>query len=197
MIHPRRPEWGEGVVDQATTIQHQGRPAQRLVVRFANRDKVTINTAVAPLIAKETYNAMRTSNQFSSGTSTATGGWLSALEGDSNGHELWRLPESMTDVFRSNASRLEATLESYRFSTEPRSLTAWAVAQTGLDDPLTKYTRQELEHAFPRFARDRDNHLMELVGQLKRQGERDVLNQARAKTRIPGARAALERAIRG
>ena len=197
VVHPRRPEWGDGVVVQAMGILHKGQSAQRLTVRFTHRNRVTINTAVAPLMAKETYNAMRSNNQSTSGTSTATGGWLSSLEQDSADHELWRLPEAMTDPFSSLGRRLNATLDSYRFSTEARSLTAWAVAQTGLDDPLSKYTRQKLEQAFPRFARDRDNQLQDLVNQIKCHGERELLDQALANTRVPAARETLKRMIRG
>ena len=198
MIHPRRPEWGGGVVDEVMEILHDGQSAQRLIVRFAHRNRVTINTAVAPLMAKETYIAMRSRNESTFNTSTTTGGWLSSLEQDpAGGHELWRLPEAMTDPFSSLARRLQATLDSYRFSTEARSLTAWAVAQTGLDDPLTKYTRQELEQSFPRFARNRDNHLQDLVNQIKRNGERDLLDQALANTRATAAREAIKRVIRG
>ena len=197
VIHPRRPEWGDGVVDQVTKVQHQGRAAQRLVVRFAHHQRVTINTAVAPLIPKESYNAMRSSNNVTSGTSTLEGGWLGALEQDADEHELWRLPESMTDPFSSLTRRLQATLDSFRFSTEPRSLTAWAVAQTGLEDPLTKYTRQVLEQAFPRFARDRNNHLHELVRQIKRQNEHALLHDTLQNIRTEVARKALEKAMRG
>ena len=198
MIHPRRPEWGGGVVDEVMEILHDGQSAQRLIVRFAHRNRVTINTAVAPLMAKETYIAMRSRNESTFNTSTTTGGWLSSLEQDpAGGHELWRLPEAMTDPFSSLARRLQATLDSYRFGTEARSLTAWAVAQTGLDDPLTKYTRQELEQSFPRFARNRDNHLQDLVNQIKRNGERDLLDQALANTRATAAREAIKRVIRG
>lgn len=126
------------------------------------------------------------------------GGWLAQLE-RANGHakhELWELPKTMTDPFASLGQRLDATLDSYRFSTEPRSLIDWAVAQTGLNDPLSKYTRHELEQAFPRFARDRDQHLVSLVRQIKRKGDLLLLTQASQKTRYASARNALQKAMR-
>lgn len=197
VIHPRRPEWGDGVVDQATEISHNGQSAQRLIVRFVHRNRVTINSGVASLVAKKTYSAMQSRNDSTLTTSTTTGGWLSSLEQDPADHELWRLPETMTDPFQSLAGRLQSTLDSFRFSTEAHSLTAWAVAQTGLDDPLTKYTRQELEQAFPRFTRDRNNHLQDLVKQIKRHGNRKLLDHALDNARTSTAREMLKRLIRG
>ena len=206
VVHPRRLEWGDGVVDQATNIDHEGRTAQRLVVRFTHRERVTLNTAVAQLMSKEDYTAMRRHNpslgssrtvqEPASGTASDNRGWLATLEQDPSEHELWRLPELMTDPFVSVGRRLQATLDSYRFSSEPRSLTAWAVAQTGLQDPLTKYTRQELESAFPRFARDRNAHLLDLVKKIKRTGETEILKKTLADTRHDQAREALRRAMK-
>ncbi len=207
VVHPRRLEWGDGVVDQATNIDHEGQTAQRLVVRFTHRERVTLNTAVAPLMSKETYTAMRTDHPSpgpsrtaqdpAGATTSGNGGWLATLDQSPSEHELWRLPELMNDPFLSLARRIEATLDSYRFSTEPRSLTAWAVAQTGLHDPLTKYTRQELESAFPRFARDRSAHLQNLVRLIKRRGEEQILEKALIETSNHAAKEALRRAMKG
>jgi hypothetical protein len=202
VVHPRRPEWGNGVVKDAQPIQHENQPAQRLTVQFANKGRVILNTAIAPLALKGLTQTMArsiSSSPRSAGSATsASAGWLDQLERSSNGHahELWELPEAMTDPFASLTRRLEATLETYRFSTEPRSLIDWAVAQTGLSDPLSKYTRHELEQAFPRFARDRDQHLQSLVRTLKRNNQRQLLNQVLAGTRLPAARSALDKAIR-
>lgn len=195
VLHPKRPEWGYGVVDKATTIQHQGHQAQRLVIRFAHRPRITINTAIASLIPKGSHHAMQHENALQS-TPHEGGGWLAALEQDANEHELWSLGDNLTDPFSNLKRRLEATLDTYRFSTEPRSLTAWAVAQTGLEDPLSKYSRQELEQAFPRYARDRDNHLHELVRAMRREDGGKALDEVRKSVRLPAAKQALSRAAR-
>lgn len=197
VLHPKRPEWGDGIVAEATTIQHQGREAQRLVVRFAHRPRVTINTAVAPLMTKGDARTMTNENVLQSAASSdGRGGWLGALEQGADAHELWHLGDALTDPFSSLRRRLEATLETYRFSTEPRSITAWAVAQTGLEDPLSKYSRQELEQAFPRYARDRDNHLFDLVRTIRREGDAGTLDEVRRSLRLPAAQKALARAAR-
>ena len=196
VVHPARPEWGEGTVRQAQPINHQGTTAQRLVVEFTNRGRAVINTAVAPLTPREQATNM---TRTTTGSPTSRRGWLDELEHATRNasHELWELPEAMTDPFASAKSRLEATLDSYRFSTEARSLIDWAVMQTGLEDPLSKYTRQELEQAFPRFARDRDQHLKALVFQLKRSGQAALLAEAQRNARNNAARNALNKAMRG
>ncbi|MEM1213288.1 MAG: DUF3553 domain-containing protein [Planctomycetota bacterium] len=124
-------------------------------------------------------------------------GWLDQLEGPSaTDRNLWDLPPELTDPFATPEQRLEATLKTYRFNTQPGPLFEWAVTQTGLDDPLSAHTRVELEQAFPRFARDRDAHLRELVKQLKRSNEHEFLRKLMNKTQHPPARSALEKAIR-
>ena len=195
VVHPLRPEWGRGVVGKAQQIVHQGEIGQRLVVAFANHGTVTMNTAVVPLTPKDAPQQM----SISTSPEASSHGWLRTLA-DSNGqteHELHALPESMTDPFMGVGGRLANTLDSYRFNTEARSILDWAVAQTGLDDPLTKYTRHELEEAFPRFARQRERHLRDLVKQIKTKGKIELLNEALARRQNTAATQALQNAIRG
>jgi len=123
-------------------------------------------------------------------------GWLDTFDDSSKKtHELWELPDTAGDPFASLPERLKATLETYRFSTDPKSLIEWGVAQTGLDDPLSKYTRHELEQAFPRFARDRDLHLRDIVRQLKRASNHAALKDA-GRGLFSAAQSALDKAIR-
>ena len=127
-------------------------------------------------------------------TST-TAGWLNDLEGSTGKNELWDLPDELTNPFASISERLQATLQTYKYSTEPKALFDWAVRQTGLDDPLSKYNRHELEQAFPRFARDRDAHLRDMVRQIKRADGYAILKDA-GKGLFPAGQSALDRAIR-
>ncbi len=193
VVHPSRPEWGTGIIRRTDAIVAADGGAQRLTVDFSNRGRVIINTEIAALLPKEGTASMST--HTSSATSS---GWIGTLEQASkNGptHELWNLPDAMTDPFTSVAQRLSATLDSFRFSTAPRSLIEWACAQTGLQDPLSKYTRQQLEQHFSRFARDRNLHLKQLVQQLKRNGKQQVLRQARRTIRYPEAQSVLDKAL--
>lgn len=195
VLHASRPEWGRGVVDQVSATTHQGLPAQQLIIRFENHGRITLNSAVAPLLCKDASTSMTTLKTASfpstSSTSghptvnvTADRGWLGALGQKARpSEEIARLPQPMTDPFASPARRLAATLESFRYNgaREPRNarlLLEWAQAQSGLSDPLSKYTRHEIEEAFPRFVRDRDNHLAALVKQLKHAARFDQIEEA-------------------
>ncbi|WP_432799255.1 DUF3553 domain-containing protein [Poriferisphaera sp. WC338] len=195
LFHLKRPEWGQGVVAQATTITHEGNLAQRLSIDFPNKGRVVINTAVAPLATQGNFTDMNTTGL----QEKKSGGWLGALEkaaGVSTAKELWDLPEKLSDPFLSNMERLVATLETFRFSTEPRSLIDWAIVQTSLNDPLSKYTRHELEQAFPRFERDRNLHLKTIVIQLKREGQLPAVKSLAAKIKHPAAKEAMEKVFR-
>ena len=122
-------------------------------------------------------------------------GWLDDLDGSNRASELWDLPDALSDPFASVGDRLRATLATYRYSTEPKALIDWAIAQTGLNDPLSKYTRPELEQAFPRYARDRDQHLRDLVRQCKRASDFATLKDV-GRGLFSAAQSALDKAIR-
>ncbi|WP_145445339.1 DUF3553 domain-containing protein [Mucisphaera calidilacus] len=214
--HPKRPEWGTGVVRSVEPITHHGVQAQRVAVDFANKGRVVVNTAIASLeitgnaepaaagtrvSPRKLPSRLTTQQEAGQKGSVRPGdaGWLNELErggGATSSGDLWSLPSSMTDPFASLKQRLLATLDSYRFTTDPRSLIEWAVVQTGLDDPLSKYTRSELERAFPRFSRDRDNHLAELIRTIKRQMQHVILDEVRAEIELPAAHKALHKTSR-
>ena len=209
VAHPRKPEWGTGVVREASVVTHEGTQAQRLRVDFANKRNTIINTAIAPLIRGEAagngfFNATGVEREQPHMSHTPTNklsaaGWLDELE-TSKGmgkRELWDLPASLNDPFSSNEQRLAATLDTFKYSTEPGPLFQWAVVQTGEDDPLTKYTRVELEQAFPRYARDRDNHLFDLVRQMKREGQLETVRRMAQSCKHRTGRSLLEKALRG
>lgn len=211
VAHPNKPEWGRGVVKQAQPATHEGIQAQRLRVDFANKPNTTINTAIAPLVSggameNQPGNPTRPKGfgqdmSMSANTDKLTdkmgAGWLDQLEGKAGGKaELWDLPEACNDPFSSDEEQLDATLDTFKYSTDPGPLFQWAVVQTGLDDPLTKHTRVELEQAFPRYARDRDNRLFELVRQMKRNGEIDLLRKKAQHCPHRAGRQLLEKAIR-
>ena len=198
VTHARRPEWGEGVVDQASIVKHEGQTAQRLTIRFANHGRVTLNTAMAAIRRKDSSTTMVSTNNSVMPTSTPGTGWLDSIDGrkPSDEQTIWSLPETMTDPFASLSIRLKATLDSFRFQKDPRSLIDWAVAQSGLTDPLSQYNRHELEQSYGRFVRDRDRHLGDLVRLIKKKGEHEVLEQLMREVQMPSARRALEAAIR-
>ncbi|MEM8782871.1 MAG: DUF3553 domain-containing protein [Planctomycetota bacterium] len=229
--HPKRPEWGSGVVRDTQAITHDGQAAQRVTIDFVGKGRVVINAAVAPLekvgeapapkkpekdydgSAAQLWAGAPTPNlksdsgaglaaiqETSRGAMSAPGNkdnWLDELEtAGGKKHELWELPDELTNPFATPEQRLKATLDTYQYSTEPRALIDWARRQTGLDDPLTRYTRPELEQAFPRFARDRDAHLRSIVRDLKRANDMATIKASMKGGLIPAAQSAIDRAIR-
>lgn len=213
--HALRPEWGNGTVANVTSITHEGVRAQRLDIRFSNKGQVTVNTAVAKLTCKEKApaqiepqpkqksngnNDMSRTQSTPSFSPTQSGqGWLGSIAAnkkeEKQEHELWSLPDEMTDPFMSISKRLEATLESFKYTKDPRGVMDWAVLQTGLDDPMSKYTRHELEMGFDRFGVERERHLKSLIRQLKAKGEMDVVKEIRRWLVIPTAVSALDKTM--
>jgi hypothetical protein len=77
------------------------------------------------------------------------------------------LPQDVRDPFNSLAKRLEMTMGLFRFDRSGRGLMDWAVAQTGLNDPLSRFTRHELEQFFDRWVFERDQHLAKLLQEAR------------------------------
>ncbi len=206
--HRARPEWGDGVIQAAEAVSADGGRAQRLTVTFTHYGRITLNTAHARLErlgvpATDSEQATTPNmNQSRRAQPQTEGGWLSRLEsatgrGDGNG-SLTALPDEATDPFRSLSARLKTTAKLWRFSTEPRSLMDWAVAQTGLEDPLSRYNRHELEQQFKVFDQARLGHLRELIQTARKSGDGDAQAtvealKADANTDV---RAAVQRALR-
>jgi len=184
--HPGKPEWGAGRIESAHDQTSDGKLAQRLVVTFDNHGRVTLNTAFATLAPADELAAR----------ADAGSGWLSQLEKQQTGAtagDLTALPEDACDPFRPLAARVKSTLELYRYDNGPRGLIDWAVAQTGLNDPLAEHSRHDLELAFDRFVRARDQHLRELLLTIRQKGERATLDRLAAELPAP-LKAALDRA---
>jgi hypothetical protein len=173
VLHAHRPEWGTGVVTNAANAQHEGQPCQMLTVRFDRAGLKTLSTAFALLLpateAAVAHAAAGSSNAAAGekpdpfAASQASGGAEQAKQA------LQRVPESARDPFVSLPGRIRATFNLYRFGKQGGTLLDWAAAQTGLADPLSLFSRHELEQLFDRFAVNRDQHLKKLVLDMKKQ----------------------------
>lgn len=163
VVHAAKPEWGTGVVSSAQNLVHEGRPCQRLTIRFERAGLKTLSTAVASIRPADQADAPARSVAPASGDSEGRESWLDALEAGNPAEIMSRLPEAATDPFQSIGNRLKATLGLYRFTRSGGSLLDWAAAQTGMKDPLTRFSRHELEEYFSRFETNRDNHLRQLA----------------------------------
>lgn len=176
VVHTGKPEWGSGLVTQATKTTHEGKPCQSLTIRFDRAGVKTISTAFATLIpASEAPSlpgpldeapASRDGGAFRSPapTSQKEAEFAAKLLGaDDIKQKMTRLPEGATDPFSTVLDRLKFTLGLYRFQPSGGSLLDWAAMQSGLADPLGRFNRHELEQFFTAFAVVRDAHLRKLL----------------------------------
>jgi hypothetical protein len=49
VVHAGKPEWGVGVVSSAQNVTQDGKPSQRLTIRFERAGLKTVSTAVASI----------------------------------------------------------------------------------------------------------------------------------------------------
>lgn len=183
VVHSTKPEWGHGEVIVAETMMHEGKPAQRLTIRFARAGTKTISTAFAKLLPAASQPRLSELPTPPEPAPVPRG--AQAANGRSDDHDpdpiakaaisaevaslMGTLPDAATDPFSSLKSRFRATLDLYRFTTTGGSLLDWASAQTGMKDPLARFNRHELEQWFQKFRIELDNHLRRVVREIKKQ----------------------------
>jgi hypothetical protein len=186
VVHATKPEWGSGEVLLAESFSHEGRPCQRLTIRFARAGTKTISTAFADLrpASDMPYLPQPKHDEPDPIAQIAVGASVEEL--------MTKLPDRATDPFTSLRQRLAATLDLYRFTDTGGMLLDWAAIQTGLKDPLSRFSRHELEQWFSRFRMEVDNHLRRLVKDVRRQDPQAI--DAAFATANPAAKQALRRA---
>ena len=166
--HSGRPEWGIGTIVKVEPLPVNGHVTQRLSIRFPNAGMKTLveeqaslqrvtNDDGDPLFGDDTAPAARAWDRFSEDD------WLSGVARKKVFETLITLPQEVRDPFNSLQKRLHLMFRLYRFDKSGKGIVDWAVAQTGLDDPLTRFSRQELEQHFARFVSERDAHLGRLL----------------------------------
>lgn len=171
VVHGLRPDWGVGSVVSAVGTTHNGAPCQRIEARFPGAGRRTLLTAVAPLRTPGKAQAAPTASPPSEDSPETV-----TLE------TLWTLPEEVTDPFRSEIARLESAIRFCRFDGRGGALLDWAQLQTGLQDPLSRFTRHELEEAWVRFRRDLEREMGRLLGMAR---QRDPGGLARLLKDLP------------
>lgn len=203
MLHSLRPEWGAGEVLVAESTVHEGRPCQKLTIRFSRAGTKTISTGFVELRpASDGPRLLEPADVIAPPTPAAGQPPQTAppeidplvLRDQQRAVEdaLTTLPDRATDPFSSLKSRLAATLELYRYSATGASLLDWAAVQTGLKDPLSRFNRHELEQWFGRFQMELDGHLRKLLREARRQ-EPAMVDELLAQA-SPPAKSAARRA---
>ncbi len=162
VVHVECPEWGVGEVLTAEAGVNATADGQRLTVRFTKAGMKTLTTSYAKLAPAGAPSRLDVAIE-------ERGGWLDGGKvKEAVGEVLGSLPEEATDPFRPLKARIEATARLCRYSSSGGSLIEWASAQTGLDDPLSRFSRHELEAHFARFRQSLEAHLKRLVLDAKR-----------------------------
>lgn len=189
--HRQRPEWGLGTVTKAEDMAASGKVSQRVSVRFPGAGLKVLNTNYAELDvvskdeAKEiaTNGVTRSRREIIESNGDEEPHWLAPVQEQQLEQKLLSIPEQARDRFNSIKSRLRFTFDLYRFDRSGKGLMDWAVAQSGLDDPLSTFTRHELEVKFDRWTATRDDHLKSLLSdeECSEAIVRELLPQAPAK----------------
>lgn len=152
---PGRADWGVGVVQNVQTTEASGAAQHRITVRFAHGTKALLSPP-ARLIAPQDEPQRQS-------------GWLEAMGGGTLDAKLRGVPESITQVLGTIRQRLSMLATAYSYEDEPRSLVKWARAQTGVGDPLSHWSRDELGAAFAAYCSERDAHVRGVCALLRMQ----------------------------
>lgn len=153
-----RPEWGVGTIVRLE-------PGGKLAVRFEFAGLKHMDPEVAPL-ASASADDRPDSGSWEPPAAAFFRSEEVALSASARQKLLidvmTRLPEDVTDPFLPVEGRIRACASLYRFGNDSTGLMAWAVAQTGLPDPMDQLPRHELESLFGRWREVRDRTLREL-----------------------------------
>jgi hypothetical protein len=185
--HRKRPEWGVGTITRIEPVRLGDRADQRLWIRFSNAGSKAVLASIGEL---DRIAADGDGHTLTEREARHEGGWLGEIARRRPEDAMTELPPEASDRFLPLRKRLDFTLGLYRFEPVGGKLLDWAIAQTGLEDPLARFSRHELEQFFQRWAFHRDQHLGRLVQESR--AEPGVLQAATAQA-PPAAQRALRK----
>lgn len=163
--HRQRPEWGAGSVTRVEPLTRAGTRDQRLWIKFGAAGLKTLLASAADLEVVEGSGAAE--HTFAAREIASEGGWLGTITKRRPEQAMSELPPDATDPFLTPERRLKNLLGLYRFDSGAK-LIDWAVAQSGLDDPLSRFNRIELEAFYKSWSMDRDVALHRLVSDFRK-----------------------------
>jgi hypothetical protein len=164
-----RPEWGIGRITKVEQVTRDGERDQRIWVKFPNVGVKTILAGAAEL--EHLNQSNEEEHTFLARENAHETGWLGEIAKAQPEEAMIALPPETTDPFASVRTRFKTLAKLYRFTPDGGSLIDWAIAQTGMDDPLSRFNRHELEEFFERWACDRDDQARQLFIEARRNGE--------------------------
>ncbi len=197
VIHTGKPEWGPGDIVSAEGQLHEGKPCQRLTIRFARAGLKTISTAFAELkpaedsMSRQLINASREVAARDSMGDSPMDPLDKSMRRRAAEESLQKVPEDAIDPFRTPVQRLESMLKIYKWMDSPAGVLEWATSQTGLGDPMSMFNRHELEQHLDKFRIAVDNQMKKLLPIARKADSAGV--QRVLLTAGPSAKAALRR----
>ncbi len=186
--HAKRLEWGTGSIIKIEVITRDGRADRRIWIRFPNVGEKTVLASMAELEHVEA-NDPHAAPTLADLHARSAGGWIGSITKQKPTDIMIALPDAATDPFIPLRRRLQNTLALYRFDAGTK-LIDWAVAQSGLNDPMGEFSRHDLEAFFQRWRFALDAHLGKLLQDARR--EPGTLEEA-SRGAPPGALAAVRK----
>jgi hypothetical protein len=167
-------------------MQVEGKPTQRLTIRFERAGLKKMAASLADLDEPELAPRIAEAEEHHAASAA-----LGKVDLTKIVEVLTGVPESVRDPFVPLAERVRRALDLYRFNGAGGSVLDWAAMQSGLADPLSRFTRHDLETYFARFRRALDAHAGKIAMELVRS---DPATAAKIVAESPPeARAAMRR----
>ena len=173
--HPSRPEWGSGVVTKIETVTQDRGTDLRLWVRFSLIGEKTFLASVAGLEVVDDQgvsNSVHARPTLDSLHVNGDGGWLGSISKSIPEELMTSLSGEANDPFIPLQKRADFIIKLYRFDGSPARLIEWAVVQSGIDDPLSRFNRQEIEQFYKRWLFNLEAQTKKLLADLRRDGIR-------------------------
>lgn len=160
---PARTDWGVGIVRKVASTSVAGVATHRVTIQFAHGTRLLIVPPARIALPQEEVQREK--------------GWLDSISANSLDDRLRRVPDEILRVLGSTRQRLAAVYPLFRYTAEPKSIQTWARRQTGVGDPLSQWSRDELQIAFDAFVLERDAHLRGLAALLVKVEGRAALDE--------------------
>ncbi|MAI67726.1 MAG: hypothetical protein CMJ26_07620 [Phycisphaerae bacterium] len=179
VTHPKFPEWGSGAVVKVENTPVNGEVTKRITVRFAHAGLKKFVGDAIPLDVMMDGHAMPGDKEgkrpaIAEVEDLERSGLTQAVEQKLE-EIMFNIPLACRDPFNTLDHRLRRTLALYKYDLSGKGLMEWSMAQTGMDDPLTRFNRTELEDYFKQYSFLLKQHLAKLVREL--QGDKATLKQ--------------------
>ncbi len=164
VCNPARPEWGVGTVLRVQSTTVAGKAVHRVSVQFDTGHRTLV---VPPAQLAEPQAGP-----------TREAGWLDTAAKQTLDDQLVQMPEEVREFLGTSTQRIVVLSRLYTLDEDGTGIIKWARSQTGVADPLTMWTRDELRQAFASFCRMRDKLLRSAAAQVRATAGQRAVDEA-------------------